>query len=310
MRDLNGQRVLITGASRGVGLAATEAFAREGARLALLARPSPALDDAVARARALGSDAVATPADLGDREQTVSAVAAAREALGGFDVVVSNAAVVVFGPFEEVAAEQFDRVVDVTFRGAVDVIRLTLPDLQASQGTVVATGSLMSRIPLPLLSSYASAKYGLRGFLSTLRAEQRAQGTGVEVAMVHPGAVATPLWHQITSATGRLPRVPPEGYDPHVIADALVRAAQDPKAETMVGGEAKAIELLARLGPIGDLLMTAIYRWYDSGREPSEDGSLWEAPPGLDRSSRLFPRPSVVGALQGVAAGGLARLRG
>src|SRR3954449_10190681 len=61
MRDLNGQRVLITGASRGVGLAATEAFAREGARLALLARPSPALDDAVARARALGSDAVATP---------------------------------------------------------------------------------------------------------------------------------------------------------------------------------------------------------------------------------------------------------
>jgi NAD(P)-dependent dehydrogenase (short-subunit alcohol dehydrogenase family) len=310
MRNLNGQRVLITGASRGIGLAATEAFAREGARLALLARPSAALDDAVARARALGVEAVATPADLGVREETERAVADAITALGGLDVLVSNAAVVVFGPFEEVEAEQFDRVIDVTFRGAVDVIRAALPALQASGGTLVATGSLMSRIPLPLLSSYAAAKFALRGFLNTLRAEQRAQGTGVEVALVHPGAVATPLWHQITSATGRLPRVPPEGYDPHVIADALVRAAEEPKRETLIGGEAKLVELVAGLGPIGDLLMSAIYKWYDSGREPSEEGSLWAPPPGLDRSTRLIPRPSVVGALQGVAAGGLAKLRG
>src|SRR3954447_14836121 len=103
MRHLNGQRVLITGASRGVGLAATEAFAREGARLALLASPSPALDDAVPRVRALGAEALAAPAGLGDREQKAGAVAAAREALGAFYVFVSNAAVVVFGPFEEVA---------------------------------------------------------------------------------------------------------------------------------------------------------------------------------------------------------------
>src|SRR3954467_1714085 len=103
MRHLNGQRVLITGASRGVGLAATEAFAREGAALALLARPSPALDDAVARARALGAHAHATPADLARPEEGEAAVAAAHDRLGGLDVLVLNAATVIFGPFDQVS---------------------------------------------------------------------------------------------------------------------------------------------------------------------------------------------------------------
>jgi NAD(P)-dependent dehydrogenase (short-subunit alcohol dehydrogenase family) len=303
MRHLRGQRVLITGGSRGIGLAAAEAFAREGAELALLARPSPALDDAVERARNLGARAWATPADLGHTEQVESAIAAALEHLGGLDVVVLNAAAVIFGPFEQVSPQDFDRVIDVTFGGAVDVVRRTLPALQESRGTVVVTGSLMSRVPLPMLSSYAAAKFALRGFMNTLRVEQRAQGTGVQVAMVHPGAVATPLWHQAATATGRMPRTPPEGYRPEVIADALVRAAEDPRRETMVGGEAKAIELLMRWAPpLGDLVLMAMYRFYDGGKDPAPEGSLYDPPAGLDRSTKLIARPSLVGALQGVAS--------
>lgn len=309
MRDLRDQRVLITGASRGIGLAATEAFAREGADLALLARPSPALDDAVARARALGSRARATPADIGHPDEVEEAVDAALDHLGGLDILVLNAAAVIFGPFEQVPKQDFDRVLDVTFRGSVDVTRRALPALQESRGTLVATGSLMSRVPLPMLSSYASAKFALRGFLTTLRAEQQAQRTGVQVAMVHPGAVATPLWHQAASATGRMPRVPPEGYDPQVIADALVRAARSPRGEVMIGGEAKAIEAAVKWLPgVGDLILQAIHKYYDSGRDPAPEGSLYDPPAGLDRSTRLIPRPSLVGAAQGVL-GQLTHLR-
>ncbi len=91
------------------------------------------------------------------------------EVLGGLDVVVSNAAAAVFGHVLEVDPEDFDRAVDVTFTGAVNVIRAALPQLRESQGVVVATGSLMSRAPLPTWASYAAAKHALRGFLNRLR---------------------------------------------------------------------------------------------------------------------------------------------
>lgn len=290
--------MLITGASRGIGLATAEAFAREGARLALLARESPALEDALGRVQAHDPGAVAVAADLADREATAAAVREAIEALGGLDVLVSNAAVVTFGPFEAVEPDAFGRVIDVTFEGAVNVIREALPALQESKGTIVATGSLMSRIPLPMLSSYAAAKYALRGFLLTLRAEQRARRTGVQVAIVHPGPVASPLWHQMQSAIGRLPRIPFEGYRTETIAGALVRAARHPRTETIIGGESIGIEGIVRWTPFGDLLMDTIYRFYASGKEPAPPGALWDPPPGLDRSTRLIPRPSLLGAAQ------------
>ena len=113
----------------------------------------------------------------------------------------------------EVHPDDFDRTVAVTFTGAVNVIRAALPHLRASRGAVVATGSLMARVPLPTWSSYSAAKHALRGFLNSLAIEEREQRTGVRVAMVHPGPIDTPLFAQASSAhrpqaarrAGRLP---------------------------------------------------------------------------------------------------------
>ena len=294
---LRGRRVLITGASSGVGLAATRRFAAEGARLALVARRGDGLR---ATLRAEGIDAVVLPADLGDRAEAEAAVADAVAALGGLDLVVSNAAAAVFGHVGEVHPDDFDRTVAVTFTGAVDVIRAALPHLRASRGMIVATGSLMSRVPLPTWSSYAAAKHGLRGFLNSLRIEEREQRSGVRVAMVHPGPIDTPLFAHASSATGRQPRVAPDAYAPDLIAEALVAVAIRPRDEVVLGGETRLLDLLfAGPRPVAEAILLLIDRWYRSGDEPAgEPGSLWQAPVRTQLSGGIPSRGSLLAPLQ------------
>src|SRR4051812_5013778 len=105
MGELTGMRILVTGASSGVGLAAIERFAREGAQLVLIARGEEALEQAAQRARRHGVAAHALALDVTDREAATAAVERAIELLGGLDAVVTNAGAVVFGHFLEVEPE-------------------------------------------------------------------------------------------------------------------------------------------------------------------------------------------------------------
>ena len=119
---LSGRRVLLTGASSGVGLAAALAFADEGAQLALLSR-NPAVIEPMLEEH--GARALTIPVDLTERDAVERAVEEAAGELGGLDIVVSNAAAAVFGHLLEVDPDDFDRTVAVTFTGAVNVIRAT-----------------------------------------------------------------------------------------------------------------------------------------------------------------------------------------
>jgi hypothetical protein len=190
---------------------------------------------------------------------------------------------------------------DVTFRGAVDVIREALPHLRASRGIVVATGSLMSRQPLPTWSAYAAAKHALRGFLNSLRIEELEQGSGVRVSMVHPGAIDSPLFAQASSGTGVRPRTPPDAYHATVIAQALVETAVRPwRAEVVLGGETRLVDVLYGVArPLGERLLLVIDRWYRSGDTPAEPpGSLWAPPPHTSASGGLPSRDSLWATFQ------------
>jgi NAD(P)-dependent dehydrogenase (short-subunit alcohol dehydrogenase family) len=286
---------MITGASSGVGFAAAKAFARAGADVALVARGREGLERAAATARECGRHALVLPADVTDQGALDAAVARTEAELGKLDVLVPNAAATIFGRFEDVGKAEFDRVVEATFLGAVNTVRAALPALRRTRGVIVATGSLNARVPLPTWSSYAAAKFAERGFLHTLRLEQQAEATGVRVGIVHPGAIDTPVWETTATATGVLPRRPPEGYRPRVVARALVAMAADPRPEVTIGAEAVVLGALwTHLRPAGDLFWRAVHHYYRSGhREGSEAGALWEAAGRGRETGGLIGRPSL-----------------
>jgi NAD(P)-dependent dehydrogenase (short-subunit alcohol dehydrogenase family) len=310
-RSLAGARVLLTGASSGVGVAAARAFAAEGADLALVARGREGLERTARRVEREGVAAHVFPVDVSDREALDEAVNKAVAALGGLDVLVVNVASVVFGPFREVDPEAFDRVTAVTYTGSVNTIRSALPHLERSHGTIVVTGSANSRAPLPALSSYSAAKHALRGLVNTLDLELRAERVPVRVATVHPGAVDTPLWRQVTSTSGYLPRTPPLALSADAVAAKLVEAARSPRpVERSVGIDALALVLLSFLArPVADAMLIALHHWYRGGRvEAPPPGSLWRAV-GTGESSGGLLRRDLRG-LFGLARLPLALLRG
>ncbi|HEX5146525.1 MAG TPA: SDR family NAD(P)-dependent oxidoreductase, partial [Conexibacter sp.] len=238
MRRLDGTRALVTGASSGIGAASAQLLAREGADVALLARGEAGLRRVALRVEREGRRAVVVPADVGERAAVEAAVARAASELGGLDVVVVAAAAGAFGRFAETPPEDFDRCVRVSLGGAVDTIRAALPELQRTNGRLVVIGSAVDEIELPLLSAYVAAKHGLHGFLESLRAELRGDGSRVAVCEVRPGAVDTPFWLHLTHPAGlEPPRIPPLAtYRPDAVARAVVACAIAPRRSVTVGG--------------------------------------------------------------------------
>jgi NAD(P)-dependent dehydrogenase (short-subunit alcohol dehydrogenase family) len=297
-RDLHGKRVLLTGASSGVGAAAAKAFAAAGADVALLARNAPGLEAMARVVREHGARALVLPVDVADRPAVEAAVARVVAEWGGIDVAVSNAASMVFGPFTQVTPEDFDRTVAVTFTGAVNVIRAVLPVLERSAGGLVVVSSVNSRAPLPTFSAYAAAKHALRGFLGTLRIELSVQRSPVTVSMLSPGAIDTPIWRNVTSATGFLPRSPPEGYKPETIAAGIVDLARRPRNEVTIGLEGKLFQVVWRVPPISTVVLKLVYRYYLSGRKPATRRPLWEPTGDGSFDGPAMGRPSLTRRLR------------
>jgi hypothetical protein len=158
----------------------------------------------------------------------------------------------------------------------------------------------MARVPLPTWSSYSAAKHALRGFLNSLAIEEREQGTGVRVAMVHPGPIDTPLFAQASSATGRKPRVAPDAYSAEVVARALVEVTVQPRPEVVLGGETRLLDLaFATVRPAAEAVLLGIDRWYRNGSEEAPlPGALWEAPILPQASGGIPARDSLLAPLQ------------
>jgi short-subunit dehydrogenase len=179
--------------------------------------------------------------------------------------------------------------------------------LEETDGVVVVTVSAAGKVALPLLSPYVAAKHGLRGFIRALDIELRARGSGVRVAMVHPGPVDTRFSVNVTSATGRLPPKPPLGYRPETVARVSRRALDRPRLEVTVGRAMRLAELAHALsGPLVGPVLGRVARGVLARGVPAEGpGGLWEpsreADPGPELSAlephRLrSPRPEGRGA--------------
>jgi NAD(P)-dependent dehydrogenase (short-subunit alcohol dehydrogenase family) len=222
---LAGQVALVSGASRGIGRAVSVAFAREGARVALLARGRADLDRLAVTIEAAGGTALVVPGDAAEEGDGARAVGVALERFGRLDCVVTAQGTGTFGPLEASRLADWNAMLRGNLTATYLMCRAALPSmLVAGRGTIVAVVSLAAVRAIPGCAAYTASKAGVLGLVRALAAEVR--GRGVRVAALCPGAVDTPLWDGVPSPPDRGRMLRPEA----VAEAALLVAAQPPEA--------------------------------------------------------------------------------
>ncbi len=237
----------MTGGTAGIGYAAVTAFARAGAKVAALSRDPHRVEAVSAALRRQGRGWVV---DMSDFDAVDSAAAAIEETLGPIDVWVNNAMTTVFGRFIDMTPNDFAKVTQNTYLGAVYGTFAALRRMQRrDQGVIIQVGSALAFQGIPLQSAYCGAKHGIRGFTNALRCELRAQRSGVRITMVHLSAFNTPQFEWARSYLPKHPRPIAPIFEPSLAADAIVRAALRPRREFWVGWPAVKTIWASRLVP-------------------------------------------------------------
>jgi NAD(P)-dependent dehydrogenase (short-subunit alcohol dehydrogenase family) len=265
--------VVITGASTGIGWAAANALREKGLEVfAGVRKPEDADRVREAGLRPLTIDVT----DSGSIAAAAEEVAAA----GPLRALVNNAGVAVSGPVEYVPIGEWRKQIDINLIGQVAVTQAFLPQLRDGDGgRIVNVSSIGGRIALPLAAPYAASKFALEAVSDALRRELR--GQGVDVVLIEPGGVKTPIWEKGVDTANEIEgSMPPEGreryagitaairkevqqiatktgMDPSVVADAIVHAvtANRPRTRYMLGRDAKLRWAIAKRVPD---------RWFDA----------------------------------------------
>jgi NAD(P)-dependent dehydrogenase (short-subunit alcohol dehydrogenase family) len=190
--DMTGRVVVVTGGTRGIGLALAEGYLAAGARVVVASRKAEACGAAAAHLRSLGGDALGVPTHLGKLEDLDALVAQTVDAYGAIDVVVNNAANALTQPLEGLTAEAWTKSFDVNLRGPVFLVQKALPHLRASSSAAVLNVvSVGAFIFSPDVAMYAAGKAALMSFTRSMAAELAPQG--IRVNALAPGSVDTDM---------------------------------------------------------------------------------------------------------------------
>ncbi|SFF76855.1 SDR family NAD(P)-dependent oxidoreductase [Blastococcus tunisiensis] len=276
-------RVLITGASSGIGRATAVELAGRGSRLVLLARGRESLEETAAEVLAAGAEAaLVRPADVTDATAVQAAVDDAVAEFGGLDVVVHSAQVMAYGRIEDVPREVYEQVVDVSLHGTANVARAVLAVFRRQRaGHLVVVNSLLGNIATPLLGSYVTAKWGQLGLIRVLQQETRDE-PGISVSAVQPGGVDTPIYYQAGTWAGSTGRPPLPVFSPQRVARTVLSTVDKPRRIVQAGLLNPVITAGFRLLPgVFDLLVEPLLRRLAiSGDEvPATEGNVFESRP-------------------------------
>ena len=272
-------RVVVTGASGGVGRAIAEEFGRRGWRVGLIARGAAGLEGARAAVERRGGSALVLPADVADSGAVERAAEEAARAWGGIDVWINAAMATLLAPITDTTPEEFKRVTEVTYLGQVHGTLSALRRMsRQGHGTIVSIGSALAYRGIPLQAAYCAAKFATRGFLDSLRTELIHDRSPVRVTAVHLPAVNTPQFDWARNKTEGRPRPVPPIFQPEAIAREVFRAAMEAPREVWLGFPAvKAI--------IGDAVAPA---YADRTLASQGYSSQLSDAPALDRRDNLF----------------------
>ena len=279
------ETVVITGASAGVGRATVRRFARDGARIALLARGRDRLEAAAREVEAAGGRALVLPTDVADPDAVEDAAARTEAELGPIDIWINNAMTSVFAEATDVSPAEFRRVTEVNYLGFVHgtlaALRRMIP---RDRGHIVQVGSALSYRGIPLQAAYCGSKHAIQGFTDSVRTELLHNGSGVVVSIVHMPALNTPQFEWVLSRLPNKPQPVPPIYQPEVAADALYWAAHNDRPILFVGAPTVKTVLGERVSSrfLDHYLARTGYGGQQTDEPVDEDraGNLWEPVPG------------------------------
>ncbi len=227
---------VVTGGSAGVGRATVRALAEHGFDVAILARGEAGLDAAVHDVEERGQRALAVPTDVAEYDQVHAAAQRIERDLGPIDVWVNNAMTTVFARFGDVTPAEFARATAVTYLGQVHGTMVALELMKPrDRGRIVNVGSALAFVGIPLQAAYCGAKFAVRGFTESVRAELLEEGSQVTISLVHLPAVNTPQFSWCESKMPKEPMPVPPIYEPEVPARAILAVAADGRRSKIVG---------------------------------------------------------------------------
>jgi short-subunit dehydrogenase len=244
-RNLGGCRVIVTGASSGIGRAIAAALARAGAKVALAARSADKLEEA---ARELGGDALAVPTDVTEPAGRENLIRTAVAKFGGLDLLVNVAGVGAWGHFAT-SNEAINRtVMEVNFFAPAELIRLAVPHLTRGNDPAICNlTSMCARRGMPAWPEYSASKFALIGLTESLRGEMARYG--IDVVTIVPGLTKSDLNRHLLRSDGKAEIPYDKGMTVEYVAARTVDAIQRSRREVVLGVEAKKILTMNRLAP-------------------------------------------------------------
>jgi len=247
-REMRGKRVLLTGASSGIGREIARQLGAKGSHLALVARDEKALKEVAREIEASGGKAFVIPGDLADAKTPQRVLDEAVKALGGLDALINDAGIGTWNHFVDGNEENLRKVFEVNFFAASELMRLAVkPLIRGNQPVIMNVNSMTGRRAMPGWTEYSSSKHALVGLTEALRAEYHR--FGIDVLMVLPGLTSSSFFSKVLQKQGKAKIDFEKGLKPEETAQAVVRALEKNTRETWVGSEAKKMLWMHRLFP-------------------------------------------------------------
>jgi short-subunit dehydrogenase len=265
VRDLRGARMLITGASSGVGRSLVEQAARSGARLVLTARSADKLEELTAQLTAEGADAKAISADLTSDAERRRLLDAVTQRFDGLDVLVNNAGVASAGHFAEGTEAVLRLVMEVNFFAPTELMRLALPALMRGRNpAILNVASMCGRRGMPAWTEYSASKFALCGLTEALRAEFAR--FDIDVLLIVPGLIKSDFSGHLLRSEARMKIDSSRGMAVEDAARSILDALRHNRSETVLGRDARWMIRANRFFPrwVDYLIARRIKRLYAS----------------------------------------------
>jgi len=202
MPKFKDKRIIITGASSGIGKEMAIQLSRQGSRLTLAARSAERLAEVAHLCQENGAQALHVPTDVSDASQCQNLIQSSVNYYGGIDMLVNNAGYSMWARFEDITQMEIgEQLMKVKFFGSVYCTYAALSFLKASQGQILTISSVTGKIGVPSRTYYSAANHALAGFFDALRCEVASDG--IKITMVYPGYIATSIREKAINSDGK-----------------------------------------------------------------------------------------------------------